>query len=206
VWNQVMLALVRKDEAGSRREPDELDALTLARAQRGDEAAFRMLVARYEKRVHRIVWRMLDPVGRGAAVDDLCQETFVRVFRALPRFTAGGSARLSTWILTIATRLALNELRNAKGRVIDAGDPGVDQIAAVERADAGLERRDTARIVRAALASLDPDHRAVLLLREVDELDYEEIARVLDVNVGTVRSRLHRARARLREALGEVDV
>lgn len=179
---------------------DELDELTLARAQRGEAPAFRALVERYQGRVQRLLWRMLDPAGRGAQVDDLFQETFLRVFRALPRYEAR-SARLSTWILTITTRLALNELRRPANPRLD--DALAERLAGLERADADLERQAAVDTLRAALASLDPDHRAVVLLREVDGLDYEELARVLEINLGTVRSRLARARARLRAAFGE---
>ena len=181
------------------RVPDELDELTLARAQRGDDGAFRQLVERYQSRVHHLLYRLLDPSGRGALVDDLCQETFLRVFGALPRFVATGPARLSTWILTIATRLAIQELRRAPV----ASSATVAEPVAPERTDADLERRALGQALRRALAALDPDQRAVLLLRELDELDYEEIATILDVPVGTVRSRLSRARARLREVLAE---
>jgi RNA polymerase sigma-70 factor (ECF subfamily) len=179
--------------------PDELDDVTLVRAQRGEGPAFRALVDRYERRVQRILWRMLDPVGRAAQVDDLFQETFLRVYRALPRF-APGAARLSTWILTIATRLALTELRRRAPASLDAGH--ADTVEARDRSDAGVERQAAVDALRGALAALDPDQRAVLLLREVDGLEYEEIARVLEVNVGTVRSRLSRARARVRAAFG----
>src|SRR5687767_11573356 len=87
-----------------------LDELTLRRAQRGDDRAWRELVERYQGPVHALVWRLL--AGRARhRVPDLVQETFVRVLRALPTWDVGGSASLQTWILTIATRLALNELR-----------------------------------------------------------------------------------------------
>ena len=88
----------------------ELDELTLRRAQHGEERAWRDLIAIYQDRVHALVWRML--AGRAQhRVPDLAQETFVRVLRALPKFDPTGAAKISTWILTIAARLALNELR-----------------------------------------------------------------------------------------------
>ncbi len=194
-----MLARVRMADL-PQKPADELDDLTLARARAGEPAAFRGLVERYQRRVHGVLFRMLDPSGRAAQVDDLFQETFLRVYRALPRYVPG-PARLSTWILTIATRLALTELRRP---LAQAPPPDVEQQAWTgEAPDAGIERRAAETLVRTALAALDPDHRAVLVLREIDELDYEEIARVLQINLGTVRSRLSRARARLREAFGE---
>ncbi|HWE29392.1 MAG TPA: sigma factor [Polyangia bacterium] len=92
--------------------PAELDELTLERAQRGETAACTALVKRHERLVFAVVSRMLAPSGLRAAIEDVAQETFLRVFRALPSWDARGEAKLSTWILTIATRLALNELRH----------------------------------------------------------------------------------------------
>mgnify|MGYP001607526879 CR=1 FL=1 len=179
--------------------PTELDEFTLERAKRGDEAAARSLVIRYQRAVHQLLWRMLECSGRGAVVEDLAQETFIRVFRALPRFTADGPARLSSWILTIAARLALNELRKVP-RNTELLD---EELPARERTDTESERRQLGQAVRRALANLSPEHRAVLLLRDVHELAYEEIAQALELELGTVRSRLSRARAALREELGE---
>jgi len=173
----------------------ELDDLTLARAQRGEDAACRALVVRYQRPVFALLSRL---AGRGR-VEDLAQETFLRVFRALPRFDRGGPARLSSWILTIATRLALDELRRTPRVEV----PLDDQQPGGARADETAERRALARDLQRAFARLAPDQRAVVLLREVHELDYEEIARALDLDLGTVKSRLSRARASLRLALGE---
>jgi len=178
----------------------ELDEVTLARARRGDDDARRQLVLHYQARVFRVLWRMLACRGQAAMAEDLCQETFERVLRSLPGFSASGPARLSTWILTIATRLALKELR--RRRVRDAAvfrlepeaSPGPDRQA---------ERAALGHAVRRAIAGLSPDHRAVIILREYEELEYEAIARILDIQVGTVKSRLARARAELREALDE---
>src|SRR3954469_2340369 len=97
-------------QAAARVRPDELDELTLRRAQRGDDRAWRDLIERFQPPVHALIWRLL--AGRARhRVEDLVQETFVRVLRALPGFDLAGPASLSTWILTIATRLTLNELR-----------------------------------------------------------------------------------------------
>src|SRR5687768_11343124 len=88
----------------AREATRELDDAVLRRAQRGDEAAFRALVEQYQRPVHALVWRMLAGSGVRHRVEDLTQETFLRVYRALPRFDPGGAARLSSWILTIAAR------------------------------------------------------------------------------------------------------
>lgn len=171
-------------------EAAELDDVTLTRARRGEDAACRLLVERYEARVFALLGRMC---GRIRA-EDLAQETFLRVFRALPRFELGGTAKLSSWILTIATRLAIDELRRRplKQVELDMELPGTS------RTDARIDRT---AIIKAVLA-LSPDQRAVILLREVHGFEYEEIARALDLDLGTVKSRLARARAALRIALG----
>src|SRR5690349_21305814 len=105
-------------DAPGRRRPPELDELTLARAQRGDEASCRSMVGRYQGPVFAMLGRRL---GSDGLVEDLAQETFLRVFRALPGFRPAGRARLSSWILTIATRLALDELRRRRPRDFEVG-------------------------------------------------------------------------------------
>ncbi len=182
----------------------ELDEVTLARARRGDDDARRQLILHHQDRVFRFLWRMLACRGQGALAEDLCQETFERVLRNLAGFSTAGPARLSTWILTIATRLALKELR--RRRVRDAADGRIDVLIEAEPLpgpDRQTERAALGRAVRGAIARLGPDHRAVIILREYEELDYDSIARMLDIQVGTVKSRLARARAELREALDE---
>jgi RNA polymerase sigma-70 factor, ECF subfamily len=175
--------------------PESLDELTLRRAQRGDERAWRDLIERYQRPVHALVWRLL--AGRARhRVEDLTQETFVRVLKALPRFDPAGNATLSTWILTIATRLALNELRRPETVELDHDPVGHD------RADAADERRRLGAAIANAMAALPDPQRAVVVLREYHELDYADIAEMLEIDVGTVKSRLSRARTALRESLG----
>src|SRR5512138_1022401 len=112
----------------TRKGTEPLDELTLRRAQKGDERAWRELVERYQAPVHALIWRLL--AGRARhRVEDLVQETFVRVLRALPGFDLAGPAALSTWILTIATRLTLNELRRPEPAALEA------EPLAAERAD-----------------------------------------------------------------------
>jgi RNA polymerase sigma-70 factor (ECF subfamily) len=175
----------------------ELDELTLVRAQRGEEPAWRALVEHYQRPVFALLSRMLSPLARCDLVEDLAQETFLRVFRALPGFDRTAPGRLSSWLLTIATRLALDELRRhrAPEEALRAAD--------VQTAASRPDRRLVAEIVTRAVEQLSPDHRAVILLREVHGLDYDEIAAALAISPGTVRSRLSRARAELRAALAE---
>src|SRR5260221_3400598 len=127
----------------------ELDELTLRRAQRGEQRAWRELIARYQQPVHACIWRLL--AGRAQhRAPDLTQETFVRVLRALPRFEPAGTAKLSTWILTIATRLALNELRRPDPA------PLVGELVAHERTDTSIERKRLRAAIAAGVAAL-PD-------------------------------------------------
>jgi RNA polymerase sigma-70 factor (ECF subfamily) len=175
---------------------ESLDEVTLRRAQRGDEQAWRVLIERYREPVHAVIWRLL--AGRARhRVEDLVQETFVRVLRALPGFDPAGPASLSTWMLTIAARLAMNELRRPEAAAL------VDEPAGsgADRADLGAERRQLAEAIGAGIAALPDGQRAVLVLREYHDLDYTEIAAALELDLGTVKSRLARARAALRAHL-----
>ncbi len=176
------------------RPAEPLDQLTLRRAQRGDERAWRDLIARFERPVCALIWRLLGKRAKHR-VEDLAQETFVRVLRALPRFDPAGPASLSTWILTIATRLALNELRRPEPAALEHEPP------ASERADVGAERAQLGAAIASAMSARPDAQRAVLVLREYHDLDYAEIADVLELDVGTVKSRLSRARTALRERL-----
>lgn len=189
----------------------ELDDLALRRAQRGDHAAFRLLVERYERPVWELIWRMVAPAGLAARAEDLTQDAFLRVFRALHAYDPAGPARLSSWIFTIATRVALNELR--AGRAGRAAEVDVDEAlatlaalpAAAPPAQA-VARRELGERLAAAVGTLPASARAVLLLSDVFELSLDEIARALDVELGTVKSRLSRARAAVRAQLNRGEL
>ncbi len=178
---------------------DELDDVTLARVVRGDEAAARVMVDRYAPRVFALVGRML-PGRDHATLEDLAQDTFLQAFARLAAFDPHGPARLSTWLLTIAARRAIDELRRR---------PRAEPRAEVERisadtADAETHRRQLRAALERALADLGPELRAAFLLREYHDLSYQDIADALQIELGTVRSRLARARDALRAALTEV--
>jgi RNA polymerase sigma-70 factor, ECF subfamily len=184
-----------------RTPPREIDDLTLARAIRGERRALEQVVEHHQALVWSYLWRMLRPRATRVVVQDLFQETFLGVHRALPRFSARGPARLSTWILAIATRVTLNHLRRGR-RDPAPGQPDPE----VSDGGAGVAAQERQALVAAlgrALAALSDEHRAIFLLRDYHELDYEEIARVLEIEVGTVASRLNRARENLRRALAE---
>jgi RNA polymerase sigma-70 factor (ECF subfamily) len=181
----------------------ELDELTLRRAQRGEQAACRALVERYQRPVFALLHRMLGPAADDR-VEDLAQETFLHVFRSLAGFAPLGPARLSTWILTIASRRAVDELRRS-GRAKETQELEEAALASPARADDGARRSALAGRVAEALAALAPEYRAAFLLRAYHGFDYGEIARALECEIGTVKSRLNRARAELRRALREEE-
>ena len=173
----------------------ELDAPTIARAVGGDREASRALVERYQRRVFALVSRML--AGRGRpTIEDAAQDTFLQVFSRLASFDPDGPARLSTWILTIAARRAIDELRKMRPTVLAEIERTSDA-----RGDERAIRRELIAAIEVALRELSPPLRAAFLLREYHDLDYAEIATALDIDVGTVKSRLSRARAALREQL-----
>jgi RNA polymerase sigma-70 factor (ECF subfamily) len=178
--------------------PQELDPATLARARAHDPLALRAFVARYEARVFALLSRM---VGRGPHVEDLAQETFLRAFRALPAFRPDGPARVSTWLLTIATRLAL-DARKKKRLPLAPPDAG---LAIVDPSTPETERarRDLGRRLAKAAEALSDDQRAALLLVEVHGFSLAEVAEALHIPEATAKTRLFRARERMREELGK---
>lgn len=191
----------RDAETGAAEPRAELDELTLRRAQRGEPAACRALVERYQRPVFALLHRML---GQEDRVEDLAQETFLQVFRALSGFAPLGPARLSTWILTIASRRAIDELRRGTRATEVPLENAADPVAP-SAADDSARQAALAAQVAAAVAAMAPEFRAAFLLRVYHGLEYGEIARALDIDLGTVKSRLARARAELRRALGESE-
>ena len=173
-------------------------------AKNGDRAAFKTLAERYYGRIHR----MLTSLTRNEDTAlDLTQETFVRAIQALPDFNMTSS--FYTWIYRIARNLALDRFRRTKtaGRQNEYDDgigqataAGLGQTVPLEpsRAVAAQESLD---VVRAALDELRPEYREIILLREVEDMTYEEISETLGLKMGTVMSRLFQARMKLREIL-----
>ncbi len=123
----------------------------------------------------------------------------MRVYRALPNFESRGPGRLSKWILTIAARLALDELRRV--RAIPVGTEQSEQVVSAEQSDVMVRRKALATAISVAIDALTPEQRTVFVLREYHEFDYQEIASALDIDVGTVKSRLSRARSALQISL-----
>lgn len=181
----------------SRKPDDDLDLVSRARA--GDNDALEALIRKYQRWVFTLAYRML---GDRADAEEMAQEIFLKVYRALGRFK--GDARFSTWLYRIATNHCLNHLESRRRRVRSESNPGhpVDQVSdPTPRPDDLVERADVRVLVQQALLRLTPEHRTILVLRELQGLAYEEIGELLGLESGTVRSRLHRARLELKERL-----
>jgi RNA polymerase sigma-70 factor (ECF subfamily) len=172
--------------------------------QRGDVEAFNQLVRLYEGRVYTLCLRML---GDPDAAADVAQDTFISAYKNLNRFR-GGIFR--AWLLRIATNACYDALRARKRRPAvslnatfsdDEDGSGFDLPDPAESPDDAAQRRELNAAIAAAIAQLPEDQRIVIILSDVQGLAYEEIAQVTNTNLGTVKSRLSRGRARLRDIL-----
>jgi RNA polymerase sigma-70 factor, ECF subfamily len=180
--------------------PEPPDRELVARAQRGDAEAFGRLVARHQDKVFNAVLRFC---GHHEDACDITQRAFINAFRKLAEFK--GDSAFSTWMYRIAFNQSVSFRREAGGRR-PASLYGRDDELAVEPEvahDPGerLDAEDHQRLVQRALLMLDEDDRRIVVLKDLEERSYEEIAGILDIPKGTVRSRLHRARLQLREKL-----
>ncbi|MDB4935806.1 MAG: polymerase sigma factor RpoE [Labilithrix sp.] len=176
--------------------PAPLDASVLARCRAQDPMAFRAFVVRYERMVFALLSRML---GHGTEVEDLAQETFVRAYRAFPDFDLDGPAKPSTWLLTIATRLALDARKKKKLDQTPLDDSNDSSTGSTP--EIALERRELGRAIAEAAKTLPDDQRAALVLAELHGLSILEIADALEIPENTAKTRLFRAREKMREAL-----
>jgi len=186
----------------------DADAQLVERARQGDMHAFEMLVVKYQRRIERLIARMVRDVD---AVQDIAQETFIRAYRALPQFR--GESAFYTWLYRIAVntaKKALVELRRDPLVLEGARTVGEDEhetsraeneLSDGETPDALLASKEVAQAVNAAIEALSEDLRQAITLREIEGLSYEEIADVMNCPIGTVRSRIFRAREAIAQRL-----
>jgi RNA polymerase sigma-70 factor, ECF subfamily len=178
------------------------DHSLVAAAKAGDRGALDQLLRRHYDRVHAVCRRL---AGATRDADDAAQEAMIRIVRGLSSFD--GRSSFATWAYRIATNTALDELRKRSRRpalhVVD--DDGSVAEPADELAHLTVEAVSDRLAIDAALADLGDDHRAAVVLRDVADLDYSEIAEVLGVPIGTVKSRIARGRSQLAERLGNHD-
>ncbi len=188
----------------------EVDQLLVERAQRGDKRAFEMLVTKYQRKLGRLLSRMVRDPGE---VEDVTQEAFIKAYRALPNFR--GESAFYTWLYRIAINTAKNYLVALGRRAPTSTEFDHEEAESFEEAE-GLRNdatpegellgKEIATTVNKAMDALPEDLRTAISLREIEGLSYEEIANVMNCPIGTVRSRIFRAReaiaAELRPLLG----
>jgi RNA polymerase sigma-70 factor (ECF subfamily) len=185
------------------------EARFIERLRARDERAFNELVKQYERRIFGLLLRM---IGRHDEAEDLAQEVFVQVFKAIGGFR--GESKLSTWIFRIAMNLSKNRTKYLARRRVDSQDhfgAGGEELAldrgkesnlsVIDRPDELLSGIELEAIVERSIAELEPEFREVLILRDVEDMSYEEIGEITGLAEGTVKSRIHRARVQLKQAV-----
>ena len=189
----------------SSNSADIEDARLVARAREGDREAFSELVRRYHERIFNTVYAL---VGDRDDADDLTQEVFLKAYRSLSGFR--GQSRFYTWLYRIGVNRCLDWMKSRNRRrdlslEREGWDGFEDPVGGTrpEASDARVQRGELQTILKRALETLAPEYRSAVVLREIDGLAYEEIACVLGCSVGTVKSRLFRARMKLRGVLEE---
>ena len=183
------------------------EQVLLRRLRRRDEQAFNELVLRYQDRVFGLCLRML---GNRDEAEDIAQEVFCTVFKSVRSFR--GESKFSTWLYRVTLNHCKNRLKYLGRRhyretrsIEDVAESRFDDTAALPRTgrpDQRMEQAELQRLVGEAIAALEEEQRALLLLRDVQELSYQEIVEITGLPEGTVKSRLHRARMALKERLG----
>lgn len=186
----------------------DTDRDLVQQVQQGNKRAFDLLVIKYQRRIMRLLTRMIsDP----AEVEDVAQETFIKAYRALPQFR--GDSNFYTWLYRIAINsarnwqaararrpLLANEYENEEGETFSS----LDTLTDINTPESVLVSRQVANTVRKAIDTLAPELRTAIVLREIEGLSYEEIAKAMDCPIGTVRSRIFRARETIAEQLKKV--
>ncbi|MGD9719978.1 MAG: sigma-70 family RNA polymerase sigma factor [Pirellulales bacterium] len=175
------------------------DVQLINEALDGDSAAFGHLVTRYQDRLYNT---LVHVVGSADTAYDMVQDAFVQAYVKLETFER--SSAFYTWLYRIAVNLAISRRRREKPMAsVDQAREllGHEPIDTADPPEARLEQRERACQVHQALAALSEEHRAILILREMDGCSYEQIAEILELPIGTIRSRLHRARLQLRDQL-----
>ncbi len=178
----------------------EQELAVIQRVQRGDVNAFESLVTAYEKNVYNLALRM---TGSPEDAEDMAQEAFIKAYNSLPSFR--GDSKFSVWLYRIVSNVCLDFLRKKNRRSTvslsaeddDGEDVQLDLPDMSQSPEELLEKKLTRESVRRGLASLPPDARQILLLREIQGLSYEEIGETLGLEPGTVKSRIFRARKKL---------
>lgn len=189
-----------------------LDELLVERAKRGDVEAFEQLISQYQRKVYNQAYRL---TGNYEDASDIAQEAFLRVYSSLPEFR--GDSSFATWLNRIVGNACLDELRKRKRQRVASLDEPVftdegemdRQLAVADTADGpeqALERVEVQRAVQQSIHALDEEYRVVVVMRDLQGYSYNEIADMLGINLGTVKSRLNRARAALQKKLADLEL
>ncbi len=182
------------------------DYRLIAECLRGRTDAFGQLIYRYEERLYNTVYRL---VGNAEDAQDVVQETFLNAYKSLSNFK--GDAEFFTWLYRIAFNTAVSLRRKQRAALSlngsNTGDSSAEPLdhSASSQPSHALERAEQERRVQQALSRLSIEHRAVLVLKDMQGMKYEQIAEILQVPIGTIRSRLHRARLELRDLLRQTE-
>ncbi len=184
------------------------DSVLVRDVQGGDAGAFARLVAKYQDRVYNVCLRIS---GHAEDARDLTQESFLRAFASISSFK--GRSSFYTWLFRISMNVSISHQRKAR-RAVNVGFDDVESLPIAGQArglarpngrpEEMVSRRETGELVSRALLGLDEHHRAVVVLRDIEGCDYAQIAEILEIAVGTVKSRLHRGRMALRRKLAPV--
>ena len=183
------------------------DAILVERTVAGDQKAFELLVIKYQRRIQRLIGRMVRDVD---LIEDISQETFIRAYRALRQFR--GEAQFYTWLYRIAVNTAKKALMDLKRNPTisensfksadnDETSPFENELTSEETPDALLASKEIVEMVNAAMLALPEELQQAITLREIDGLSYEEISEVMSCPIGTVRSRIFRARESISEKI-----
>jgi RNA polymerase sigma-70 factor, ECF subfamily len=194
-WEAVVVALERVPRALRRRPVDE-DAALVARAQAGDREAFEQLVRRHAEHLYAVVVRLV-PDRRDA--EEVTQEAFMRAWRGIGRFK--GDARFFTWLYRIAINEARRHAQRRPPPAASIDEPGLDPADTRPAPDRQAEHDDLRAVLERAIRSLDPDYRVPLILRDVQGLSTAEAAAIMGLREAAFKSRLHRARLAVRDAV-----
>ena len=202
----------QREEAAKRAEQDRRDRRLVRRLKEGDERAFQELVQTYQNRIFGLMLRM---INNRQEAEDLAQEVFIIVYRAIGSYR--GEGRFYTWLYRIASNTCKNRLKYLKGRnfhrSIEIEDSAQAQLPSAEGGavvtfqsqvpgpEATVEGARMEQVIQRELGALDPEHRLLIVLRDIQGLSYQDIIRITGLQEGTLKSRLHRARLALKERL-----
>jgi len=183
----------------------DLEKLLVKKSQSGDVESFELLISSYDKRAYNIAYRIM---GNEEDAKDMAQEALLRVFKSIKDFK--GQSAFSTWLYRIVTNVCLDELRRRKNDKYvplestvqtDNGELHMELCSDKETPESAYERVEQRELITKAIRELNDEYKSVIVLRDIQGFSYDEISNMLDCSLGTVKSRINRARTMLRDKL-----